>query len=318
MENAIDLRNTSLTLHTNEKPQTATSKLGASDLEGKAKLVFLFDISWSMSDRVGENLTDQYVWSDAVINQFYDDCIKARDTWEAAQQGDPVAVLELANDAVLRKVAAAAVGADATILASRPADWAKDQIIAMDLIGRYKVEIRWEKHTKKPPRKIDLVRRLGRQEIMHRLTKYPDADVVAIMFNHDPTMIFDSRNVASSVEDELNGAIDALQISGGTKILRALHAAFDAINLRPSEIFVHHIVVVSDGEDNVRGLGKWVGAFKQAHVVLDYIHIGNSYWANGILRTVCEKTGGEFVVVTNEREFEERFVEAARRKLLTA
>jgi len=208
------------------------------------------------------------------------------------------------------------------VLTRKPMDVAKNTIIKNDWVGKYNLSVDWSKHRQKPPRKIDLVKKMAKQEIVRRLKKYPEADLVVFQFDTYPTMILDSKEMEVStsleIETSVEASIETMEPGGGTSILRAIAAAVQAVNKRQSPVFAHHVIVVSDGEDDVSPLRGWLDVFKEGGIVLDYIHIGNSYEENETLKQVCKATGGSFVVVTNEKEFEDRFVEAARRRLLTA
>ena len=77
---------------------------------------------------------------------------------------------------------------------------------------------------------------------------------------------------------------------------------------------VHHFIIVSDGE-TWTPMTDWIPVLKASGVILDYIHIGDRE-PNPEIVSACKVLGGDCVVVSTEKDFEERFVNAVSRPLL--
>jgi hypothetical protein len=200
--------------------------------------------------------------------------------------------------------------------------------------------------------RIELVKKLAKQEIQKRFVKYPKSSVSVVPFSGRPITLFDAQN-----PDNLWPALDSLdtawsaflcnacgkmipaqrynpgpvpicacsntpmtleQADGGTDILAAIRRAMDLCRNKPSPVGIHHIILVTDGEDGnaEHTIATWVPAMKASGVVLDYIHIGNAAYANQGLKDACAALGGEYVAVNSEKDFTEKFIAAAERKML--
>ena len=305
----IDFSGTSdIVLRKTESVQTTTTskltKLGGI-YEEHSKLVFLFDVSGSMSslvsrDKGGKSCVDSYTWTPELLAQ-----IRQRVATVAGM--DPM-VLLLGGDSVDVKLAGLAVAKDDEEL--------KRLVVELDLIGELGVPVNWAKHNAKPPQRIELVKKLAKSELQARFAKYPDSRVCVIPFGSQPVVAFDdgAADQLWPLLDRLSTCMDGT--GGGTDIMRAIRAGVEACRKHPSMVGVHHFIVVSDGEDGgTREIGGWVPSLKASGIVLDYIHIGDST-VNEELRDACKALGGECVTVNTESEFESRFVEATRRLCL--
>jgi len=207
----------------------------------------------------------------------------------------------------------------------------------------------------KPLSRIDLVKKLAKQEIQKRFDKFPKSAVSVVPFSGRPVTLFDMQdpknlwpaldglnspwsayicNACGRVENAPNGRWGnsnnapvcacnnkpmTLEWSdGGTDILAAIRKAMDLCRLKPSAVGIHHIILVTDGEDGnaAHTIGTWVPAMKASGVVLDYIHIGDASQANQGLVDACKQLGGEYVVVNSEKDFTTKFIAAVGRKML--
>jgi len=176
------------------------------------------------------------------------------------------------------------------------------------------------------PIRIDLVKRLAKQELENRFKKYPNSKISVIPFGDRPVVLFDDGD-----PKDLWSALDRLKTcfsldgtyeqstGGGTNILGAIRKAIDVCRAKPSPVGLHHFIIVSDGEDYHANntIGSWVPALKASGVVMDYIHVGCES-ANDGLKAACLALGGEFVTVNSERDFETQFKLAVARLMLPA
>lgn len=156
-----------------------------------------------------------------------------------------------------------------------------------------------------------------------RFQKFADARVGVFSFEDTPMLLC----AAGASEEEVMQAINRLPDNGGggTNIYRAVDRVVNECKKRPSEVGLHHIVLVSDGCDyggvQVKEL---VPKMKELGIVFDFIYmIGLSPDTQGeavakVMREVCEATGGEYTVVKTEEDFEQKFLEVSNRKMLPA
>lgn len=283
-----------------------------------AKLVFLFDVSGSMSERVardkeGKTFTDQYIWKEEKMVE-----IRSRVSNLASMIAlDPMAALIAASDPLCALLDPP--DADGNRGFTADDEELKARIVRADLILELGIDVDRSKHNQQPPTRIELVQKLASQELHARFKKYPNSRMAVIPFANYPAVIFDDGDEAA-----LDPAISGLGIgcnntdSGGTRILDAIAKAMEVCRKHPSSVGLHHFIVVSDGCDGVcsANIDQWVPTLKASGVVLDYIHIGEDSYHNKGLEAACKALGGEFVVVNTERDFTRRFVEAAQRLCL--
>lgn len=286
-----------------------------------ARLVFMFDVSGSMGGRVAASYTDQYVWTTEKLDEIRRRAHDAVAHWNQLQC-DPLAALLGAGlteeDAELIKLADDQRGPNGSLTLSLADDEeVKARVVRHDLIGLLGVEVDWAKHTEKAPTRIELVKKLAKSELANRFKKFPKSKVTVIPFGDQPKIMFDGGK-----PDDLWTALESLCLfwqgaGGGTEILAAIGKAVECCRKSPSPVGVHHLILVSDGEDYAADsiIGSWVPNLKASGVVLDYIHIGDRN-PNGGMAAACKALGGECVTVNSEREFTEKFVEAVQRKML--
>ena len=166
------------------------------------------------------------------------------------------------------------------------------------------------------PGKMDLVKKLARQEIEKRYQKFPGSRVAVIQFGSRAETIFDD-----GAPDELWPALENLTAHGhlsySTDILSGIRKAMEVCRAKPSRIGVHHFIIVGDGQDSgTYAIDSWLPALKASGVVLDYIHIGSEGSLNEPLQKACVALAGEFVTVDSEEAFEAKFIAAAERLCL--
>ena len=167
-----------------------------------------------------------------------------------------------------------------------------------------------------PVSRIDLVKRMAKQEIDARYKKYPQSQTTVIRFGSHAETIFDG-----GTKNDLDAAMDQLNahshLSGGTDIMSGLRKAMQVSRENPSPVGIHHFIVVTDGADGgTYAIDEWIPALKASGVVLDYIHIGRDSSGNENLRQATKKLGGAYVVVDSVKAFEEKFLEAVNRPLM--
>lgn len=167
--------------------------------------------------------------------------------------------------------------------------------------------------------RLALVQKMAEKMVRERKAQFPDSDTQVIAFDDKATLL-----PASSTE-QLIQAIQTLVVGGSTSILRAIKLAMDACNRAPSQVKMHHFVLVTDGEDyDTMNIDKFVPAMVEMGVVLDWIFIANPGdtasrdVATMAIKAAVDATGGTFTIVTSADEFETKFVEASNRKLLPA
>ena len=309
-----------------------------------ARLLFLFDVSASMMDRVavakdGKTLVNQFLWTDALLAAIRSDTLAALNRLDqGCGQG---------NDDLYAKLADKQLGQNGEFLFTPVDDNdLKERIVRADLLVFLGIKPDFNQKHQQPPTRIELVRKLAKQEIKARFQKFPNSQVSVVPFSGHPVTLFDAQD-----PDNLWPALDTLNYpwrvtlcskcgytgnpnaedrcpkcsgtmyndgsDGGTDILSAIRCAIELCRKRPSPVGIHHIIVVTDGEDYNADttIQSWVSALKQSGVVLDYIHIGDRA-ANAGLKAACEALGGEYVTVNCERDFEEKFIAAVNRLML--
>jgi hypothetical protein len=215
------------------------------------------------------------------------------------------------------------------------------------MIVFFNIAVDFSKKLQQPPTRIDLVKKLAKQEIAGRFKKFPQSKVSVIPFSGHPVTLFDcqdpdnlwpaldllsttwsaylchscgktyDRNTAR-IACECGGKLKMEGSDGGTDILEAIREAMELCRKNPSPVGIHHIILVTDGEDfqAEANIGGWVPSMKASGVVLDYIHIGEASQANKGLKDACAALGGEYVNVNTERELEEKFIAAVNRLML--
>jgi len=279
-----------------------------------AKPVFLFDVSGSMSERVAADknqvgLADQYIWTPEKLASIRQ---KVAEAIAAVMSGQE---LSWSAQDHIKMIDPIEPGMPPTFTATD--EELKTRVIQHDLIGSFHVAIDWSKPHLQPPSRIELVKKLAKQEIEARFAKFPNSRMAVIPFGDGAKVSFDDGTA-----DEVRAVLDRLCIgmdgvnSTGTNILSAIRAGVEACRQHPSVVGLHHFIIVSDGQSSdTAALPEWVPVLKQSGIVLDYIHIGDSY-VNNALKQACAALGGEFVVVNDEKSFESRFIAAVHRLCL--
>jgi hypothetical protein len=272
------------------------------------KLVFLFDRSISMKSRIGRGYPKAFYWTPELMMAIREQAAAA--SAEASRLKEEVGDLWTLMLGHLKLLMASDL-CDSTGTPFSDDEKLQEAVVRHDdLVRHFGVQINWEKFREMAPSRMDVVKKLAKRELSKRLEKYPNGQLSVIAFNHSPEVIFD-REAPSKLWDALN----KIEVSGGTSILDALYEAMRLCRESPSSVGVHHLIVVTDGQDQVDALPKWVPTFKASGVVLDYIHIGDCA-SNAILEEVCRETNGEFVSVSTEADLDKKFVAAIERKCL--
>jgi hypothetical protein len=317
----LNFTGTELTVRKSEVERTSVLKKMNSMFDQFAKLVFLFDVSGSMSGHVAKSYEKQYLWTDAILmgirNAAQNAVIDYNTTGGANLLADDMEVLKLADDVR---------GLNGELMFTPDDDDLKQRVVRHDLLDLFKIYPDFSGKVEKAPTRIELVKKLAKSELQSRFDKFPDSRIAVIPFGDQPAVMFDDGAPA-----DLWPSLDRLQTSmyvnqpdgrsvacgGGTDILAGIRKAMDVCRANPSSVGIHHFIVVSDGEDSVAAdnIGAWVPAMKASGIVLDYIHIGDRNVNQGIA-DACKALGGDAVTVNSEKDFEEKFIQAVQRKLL--
>ena len=285
-----------------------------------SKKIFLFDCSGSMREQLAE--TDKYLWPEATMEvirkvardlltktpnpimaeierehaYFPADRFLARHDWGTEPS-------EIRNDAGL-----------------------KAAVVAYDLMKYFGVipDVTRDPN-QRPISRTDVVRKLAKREVLKRFDRFPEGKLSVIRFNDYAEVLFESEVVSKhdhgriqEIREKLEEVFNSkLEGSGCTNYLEALRTGLESCRRFPSKVGLHHFIFVGDGEDGVCAahIESWIPTLQASGVVLDYIHIGETTPNRGIVNT-CIALGGQCVTVSSETEFEDRFVEAATRKLL--
>lgn len=163
--------------------------------------------------------------------------------------------------------------------------------------------------------KMDVLKKASKAMVEQRREKYPEANIEVVFFN---TEIQHGRNLTTT---GLVNDIQKTNAVGGTRILPAIKYALEVCHARPSSVNLHHIVLVTDGEDgSALDVPDLVPQMKQMGVVLDFIFMGQAVNVDdpcvAALKRASEATGGTFTIVGNAKDFEEKFIQASTRALL--
>lgn len=305
-----------------------------------AKLVFLFDVSGSMAglvtrDRHGSSYSDQFIWPDETMRAIHADAtsacakINACDADPDADGDEPQYQLTAGESLASSLLDPRTFGMPATFMSADDEDLRR-RIMSKGLTAQFGILPALGKH-QAPLSRMDIVKKLAQSEIIARFRKFPNSRVAVVAFGGNTMTLFDD-GAADDVEAavaKLNHqgmcAVDANGVRtdavehGDTAILNAVRTGLDICRSRPSDVGLHHFILVTDGGDSDadRSLPGWVPTLKQSGVVLDYIHIGDSY-ANDGVKAACLATGGEFNVCNTEKDIAEKFTLAVARLCLPA
>jgi hypothetical protein len=329
-DDTMDFTGVELTVRRTElEAKSVLQKLGTV-YDQHAKLVFLFDVSGSMSSRIAKTYTDQYEWPVEKLTEIRKlvaaATAKANRIMATVPDLNVIDFEEQENLSVMEqellKLTESTRGPNGELsFAPKDDEDLKERVVTHDLIGMLEIGVNWARHDEQPPTRLDVVKRLAKSEIQARFKKFPKSAVAVIPFGDQSSVMFDEGK-----PEQLWPALDSLTTcwrnpdtdeycGGGTCILAAISRAIEVCRVKPSAVGVHHLIVVSDGEDNVYALRNWVPNLKASGVVLDYIHIGDRC-VNDELVEACKALGGESVTVNSVKDFEKKFVEAIQRRML--
>jgi len=239
-------------------------KLDAIYDEG-AKLVFLFDVSGSMADRIARTYTDQYEFTPEVIAAIrarVTDAVAAVEATKAAaiaavlsgEDEDDEDVVDSVDVTPEQRRVLVMVddkrGPNGELTFTATDEELKERVVRHDLIGEFGVGVNWATHGGRAPSRMDVVKTLAKTEIKRRFELYPNGQVAVIKFGGCAEIMFDEGKPT-----ELWPVLDAMHTnemySGDTQILTAIRAAMDTCRAKPSEVGVHHFILVTDGGDYV-------------------------------------------------------------------
>jgi hypothetical protein len=346
MGNEITLRKTEL-----EAKPSVLKKLDAL-YEEYVRLLFLFDVSGSMMGRVaagkdGRTFVDQFVWEAKRLAEIRKEIEAALARLNGAMI-DPFAAQP--DDPAYVPLADPVAGPNGEFLFTPTDEELKQRIVRADMIVAFGIPVDFAKKHQQPPTRMELVRKLAKQEIANRFKKFPQSLISVVPFSGHPETLFDAQQ-----PDNLWPALEGLDTSwnvficddcgknvpyngvgaaptcacngkkmqraysdGDTDILAAIRRAMDLCRTKPSPVGIHHIILVTDGQDYqaTASIESWVPSLKTSGVVLDYIHIGEEDYTNEAIKRACVALGGEYVNVNTERDFEEKFIAAAQRLML--
>lgn len=163
--------------------------------------------------------------------------------------------------------------------------------------------------------KLQLVKTNCKKYIEDRLNKYPTADIVVIQFD-DKAELLDCNS-----KELLMDSIDKMFPRGGTNIMQAIKYAKEICNKAPSPVNLHHFVLVSDGQDmGAMEMEEYKDVLIESGIVFDFIFLSSGYGnikkVSTLLKEVCKSTGGDYVEVKTKKDFEKKFLAASTRLCL--
>lgn len=277
-----------------------------------SKLLYVVDASGSMGEgMLNEETIKQYKWTDELVEQFKESMKNDKELVDVFVEFDENTDEEIENEIPLD-------------VDGMTEEALKMKIISENLSDKYGIplERNWNFRTKHRSKMMAL-KDAAKNFVHARFQKWPDARVAVFQFEDYPQLLC----AAGASEEEVMVAINRLPDNGGggTNIYKAVEKALSECKKRPSEVGLHHIVLVSDGADyggtRVKDL---VPRMKELGVVFDFIYmVGASGDTQGeevakVLREVCEATGGEYTVVKTEQDFEQKFLAVSNRPMLPA
>lgn len=201
-------------------------------------------------------------------------------------------------------------------------DEVKMLILRENLSARYGIPLEMNySYRGKSRSKMMALKDAAKDFVHQRFQRVPDAKVAVFQFETSPQLLC----AAGASETEVLAAINRLPDGGGggTNIYSAVERAISECKQRPSEVGLHHIVLVSDGCDygGIR-VRDFLPRMKELGIVFDFIYmvgLGEDATADQVakvMQEVCEATGGEYTVVKTEQDFEQKFLEVSNRPLL--
>lgn len=304
-----------------------------------AKLVFLFDVSGSMQDlvtrdRYGSSYSDQFIWPEEKLAEIRADALSASNKINAGaadlddEDDDPRYQLT-AGELLATSLHDKGTFGGPVVFAPADDEDLKQRIMLKG-VAEFGILPALGKH-QAPLSRMDIVKKLAQSEIIARFRKFPDSRVAVVAFGGNTMTLFDD-GVADDVEAavaklhytgmctyDANGVRTEVLQHGDTSILSAVKSGLEICRSKPSQVGLHHFILVTDGGDSEanNSLPSWVPTLKQSGVVLDYIHIGDSN-ANDGVKAACIATGGEFNICNTEKDIAEKFTLAVARLCLPA
>jgi Mg-chelatase subunit ChlD len=281
--------------------------------EEHCKLVFIFDVSGSMDCRIAKSYTDGWTWPAEKLADIRAKCTAAVVNINAALFGG--APPDPTDEALLPLMDAAHGPMGELVFGPTDDEELKERVVRATMMDHFGIEVNWSRHgSDAAPTRLEVVRRLAKQELEKRFQKYPNSQVSVVRFGSFAESLFNDGAAA-----QLWPVLDNLSIGcgGGTDILAGIRKGMDTCRKAPSQVGAHHFIVVSDGEDGEtdRTIGSWVPTLKASGICLDYIHIGDCD-VNAGLEAACKALGGECVVVNSIKDLEAKFIEAVGRLML--
>ncbi len=194
--------------------------------------------------------------------------------------------------------------------------------------GRIKGEYR-SKHVSK----MDQLKRLASKAAQDRLAKYPESKVTIVAFD-GKTQAWECKDGA-----QVEAVIKALRPSGAsTDIVNALRNVIGMCKKAPSQVNMHHVVLVTDGEDYglVEHQDMLIKMLLEVGIILDVITIysdadvlrqymrGIAEYASSVnagknaLEAIAKATNGTTEQAKDSASFETRFLGTAQRLCLPA
>lgn len=291
-------------------------------IDEKQKLIYLIDRSGSQKEIVASpEAVAAYIWDPETMANIRKMIASAKAIVDAKQLEADKLMGEMADEevedsSIVDIPTYSPREAKLALMANLSDDDVKIELIKTGLvkeIGRRDYSKPYDDLTK-----FALVKKMTKKMIQERYKKYPNADVSVILFD----MRFDVIP-APSERMQMDIIMNA-EAGGGTDIFGAVEVAINVVKSSPSPVRMNHFVLVTDGQDHSgKRLPELLPTFKELGISLDFIFMlqpGDDYTAEiaKVIREVAEATGGLYKEVLSAKEFEDVFLEASTRKLLTA
>ena len=287
----------------------------------RQKLIYLIDVSGSMADIVaGAADASMFSWSDSAIKSAKEKAAKAAAKMASYQEAATVAIQAAVEEGMdIQDVPVVEPSQDELKWAEL--DGLDDEALKVEVVRKNLYHDLWLmplQDKRDLCSKLGLVKKMASRMIDERLQKYPDADIMCATFTHEVNILPVTSKEAMLL------ALEGTRPTGGTAIHRAIATIIEACKKRPAKVNLHHIVLVSDGEDgSATSLPDLLPQMKELGVVLDFIYISqpgeqDSYRTAvaETIKEVCIATNGTYTVVTNADEFTTKFIAASQRLML--